>query len=65
MIVSYHLPDRDIDKEGIRPDVRLDIPYPTELTDNVDEWVLWIAQDLKKRQAAPALSTDYPSNVNY
>lgn len=62
--VSHRLPDRGIDKEGISPDVRLDIPYPTELTNNVDEWVLWIAQDLKQRQAAPALSTDSPSNVN-
>ena len=47
--VSHRLPDRGIDKEGIAPDVRLDIPYPTRLTDNVDEWVLWVAEDLKKR----------------
>ena len=45
--VSHRLPDRGIDKTGIAPDVRLDIPYPTELTDNVDEWVLWVAEDLK------------------
>ena len=64
MTISHRLPDRGIDKEGICPDVRLDIPYPTELTDNVDEWVLWIAQDLKKKQAAHALSADSPSNVN-
>ena len=50
MTVSHRLPDRGIDKEGIAPDVRLDIPYPTELTDNVDEWVLWIAEDLKNRE---------------
>ena len=49
MTVSHRLPDRGIDKEGIAPDVRLDIPYPTELTDNIDEWVLWIAQDLKDK----------------
>ena len=53
--VSHRLPDRGVDKEGISPDVRLDIPYPTELTDNIDEWVLWIAQDLKKKA----------SNVNH
>ena len=47
MTVSRRLPDRGIDREGIAPDIRLDIPYPTELTDNVDEWVLWIAEDLK------------------
>ena len=55
MTVSHRLPDRGIDKEGISPDVRLDLPYPTELTDNIDEWVLWIAQDLKKKA----------SNVNH
>lgn len=50
MTVSHRLPDRGIDKEGIAPDVRLDLPYPTELTDNVDEWVLWIAEDLKNKE---------------
>jgi hypothetical protein len=40
------------------------LAYSTELTDNVDEWVLWIAQDLMKRQASSALSADSPSNVN-
>ena len=46
MTVSHRLPDCGIDKEGISLDVRLDIPYPTELTDNADERMLWIAQDL-------------------
>ena len=50
MTVSHRLPDRGIDKEGIAPDVRLDIPYPTELTGNVDEWALWIAEDLKNKE---------------
>ena len=50
MAVSHRLPDHGIDKEGIAPDVRLDIPYPTELSDNVDEWVLWIAEDLKSKE---------------
>ena len=49
MAVSHRLPDHGIDKEGIAPDVRLEIPYPTELSDNVDEWVLWIAEDLKNK----------------
>ena len=47
--VSHRLPDRGIDKTGIAPDVRLDIPYPTQLADNVDEWVLWVAEDLKRK----------------
>ena len=50
MTVSHRLPDRGIDKEGIAPDVRLDIPYPTKLSDTVDEWVLWIAEDLKNKE---------------
>ena len=45
----HRLPDHGIDKTGIAPDVRMDIPYPTKLTDNVDEWVLWVAEDLKKK----------------
>lgn len=50
MTVSHRLPGRGIDKDGIAPDVRLDISYPTELTGNVDEWVLWIAEDLKNKE---------------
>ena len=33
---------------GIKPDVHIDLPYPKRLTDNVDEWVLWVAKDLMK-----------------
>ena len=35
-------------KIGIEPDVYIDIPYPNRLTDRIDEWVLWVAKDLKK-----------------
>lgn len=34
---------------GIAPDVRITLPYPKRLTDNIDEWVLWVADDLKKQ----------------
>ena len=37
-----------IDGIGIEPDVRMDLPLPETLTDNIDEWVLWVADDLKK-----------------
>lgn len=37
-----------VDLTGIAPDVRIALPYPKQLTDNIDEWVLWVAEDLKK-----------------
>lgn len=37
-----------IDGKGIEPDVRINLPLPETLTDNVDEWVLWVAKDLEK-----------------
>lgn len=38
-----------VDLTGIIPDVRITLPYPKRLTDNIDEWVLWVADDLKKQ----------------
>lgn len=37
-----------VDPTGIAPDVRIDLPYPKRLTNNIDEWVLWVAEDMKK-----------------
>lgn len=37
-----------IDPTGIAPDIRIPLPYPDTLTDNIDEWVIWVAGDLKK-----------------
>lgn len=37
-----------IDPTGIAPDIRIPLPYPDKLTDNIDEWVTWVAEDLKK-----------------
>lgn len=37
-----------IDGIGIEPDVRMDLPLPETLTDNIDEWALWVAEELKK-----------------
>ena len=33
---------------GISPDIIIPLPYPKILTDNIDEWVLWVAEDLKR-----------------
>ena len=41
---------RGIDREGIAPDVRIPLPLPRTLTDNVDPWVEWVAGDLKKNE---------------
>lgn len=45
---TYGLPDNGIDKTGIMPDVRITLDYPSSLTDNLDEWTLWIASELEK-----------------
>lgn len=29
---------------GLTPDVCIELPYPQKLTDNCDEWILWIAK---------------------
>lgn len=34
---------------GIAPDVIIELPYPSTLTDNVDEWVIWVAKQLKTK----------------
>lgn len=36
------------DRKGIEPDVRLDLPLPRQLTDNIDEWVIWVARQMKQ-----------------
>ena len=45
---SCALPERSIDVAGIEPDVRITLPLPKTLTDNVDDWVAWVATDLEK-----------------
>ena len=37
-----------IDETGIKPDVSIQLPLPNKLTDNVDEWTVWVAHDLEK-----------------
>lgn len=33
---------------GIVPDVIIPLPMARKFTDNIDEWVLWVAEDLKR-----------------
>ena len=49
MTRSYYLTDFNIniDDTGIVPDVYIKLPLPEKLTDNIDEWVLWVAKDLR------------------
>ena len=42
------LPWTGIDDTGIAPDVRIPLPLPARLTDNIDEWVIWVAEQLEK-----------------
>ena len=42
------LPETGIDATGIAPDVRIPLPLPARLTDNIDEWVIWVAEQLEK-----------------
>ena len=42
------LPATAVDPTGIAPDVRITLPLPDRLTDNIDEWVAWIAAQLEK-----------------
>lgn len=54
---SMHLPttvsmrvlqgERLIDGHGIEPDVRIDLPLPDTLSDNVDAWVRWVAAQMQ------------------
>lgn len=46
---SCRLPNHGIDKTGIAPDVIIPVDYPTSLSDNIDEWVLWIANELEEK----------------
>lgn len=45
---SMGLPETGVDDTGIAPDVRIDLPLPAKLTDNIDEWVIWVAEQLEK-----------------
>ncbi len=43
------LPETGIDATGIAPDVRITLPLPARLTDNIDEWIIWVAEQLEKQ----------------
>ena len=35
---------------GIAPDVIIPLPVVRKLTDNIDEWVLWVAEEMKRQE---------------
>lgn len=42
--------EKDFSTEGlgIAPDIIIPLPMSRKLTDNIDEWVLWVAEEMKK-----------------
>ena len=46
--IAAYRASKGIDPTGIAPDVRIPLPLPDVLTDNVDEWTKWVAADLEK-----------------
>ena len=45
-VSSLFLQGKTNGSSGLSPDVHIDLPYPQKLTDNCDEWILWIANQL-------------------
>ncbi len=45
--ISCPIGNNFIDDTGISPDVYIPIDYPTTLTDNIDSWTIWVANDLE------------------
>jgi hypothetical protein len=46
-ISSFFLQGESNGSSGLSPDVRIGLPYPKKLTDNCDEWILWIAEQMR------------------
>lgn len=42
--------EKDFSSEGLGsvPDIIIPLPIARKLTDNIDDWVLWVAEDMKK-----------------
>lgn len=45
---SGRLPDHPVDPDGIAPEVLIPLPLPQALTDNIDTWTRWVAEDLDR-----------------
>ena len=52
---SYRVAEgKGLNGEGIAPDAVMELPMPASVTDNVDEWVCWVANDLASGGALSA-----------
>lgn len=40
--IGIGLANHGIDGVGIAPDVTITLPYPNEITDNLDSWIFWV-----------------------
>lgn len=49
-VSSAFLQVKMLSASGIEPDVRIELPYPSQLTDNTDSWVLWVSKDMEKKR---------------
>ena len=45
---SGRLPERSVDPDCIAPEMIIPLPLPEELTDHIDSWIRWVAEDVKR-----------------
>ena len=46
--IGIGLTNHGIDGVGIAPDIKITLPYPDEITDNIDSWVFWVKNHMEK-----------------
>ena len=45
---GFYEKDFSSEGHGSVPDIIIPLPIARKLTDNIDDWVLWVAEDMKK-----------------